>query len=356
MRVLWRLILGGWVKGSQHQLGLYLWVDRLKRDGLTATARIELRKLLAPRLTIRKSWRWDLEQDLELNSEEARLKDLVSYEVVLASDHVQSTLGDLASEQWAIGLPLLFFDLQQVLRDTLDLYAELGEASEQYDRSHWDMPSITPHWQNRNHHEWTVIIELLRDSWVALSNADKSAAAKLSVIWFELPYPTFKRLALFAASKSTAVLPSVWISWLSKDDGLWLWSEQTKRESLRLLVLQGKQLNRSERTVLENIILSGPPRAMFRAELSAGSWDKIVDEFIWLYLSKLNESGLALSSFAKKRLNDLSFANAEWKMVPHERDEFSHWMSGTGDPDYEFNREVDIAPVKRKVLVIWLRQ
>ncbi|WP_405122918.1 anti-phage defense-associated sirtuin Dsr1 [Pseudomonas sp. M20] len=356
MRVLWRLILGGWVKGSQHQLDLYLWVDRLKRDGLTATARIELRKLLAPRLAIRKSWRWDSEEDLELNSEEVRLTDLVSCEVVLVSDHVQSTLGDLASEQWMTSLPLLFYDLQQNLRDTLDLYSELGEASEQYDRSHWDMPSITPHWQNRNHHEWTVVIELLRDSWIAVSNADKSAAAKLALLWFELPYPTFKRLALFAASNSTAIPPSVWISWLSRDEGYWLWSEQTKRESLRLLVLQAKQLNRSERTILENIILSGPPRLMFRSELSAVSWGEVVDECVWLYLSKLKESGLALSKVAKKRLNDLCSANVEWRIAPHERDEFSHWMSGTGDPDYEFSREVDIAPVKRKELVIWLRQ
>src|SRR5690606_37505952 len=35
-------------------------------------------------------------------------------------------------------------------------------------------------------------------------------------------------------------------------------------------------------------------------------------------------------------------------------DEFSHWMSGTGDPDYEDSRDVDSAPRKRQELVQWL--
>ncbi len=38
-------------------------------------------------------------------------------------------------------------------------------------------------------------------------------------------------------------------------------------------------------------------------------------------------------------------------LANNERDEFSHWMSGTGDPDYEESRDVDIAPRKRRDLV-----
>ncbi|MBB6157615.1 hypothetical protein HDC30_004866 [Pseudomonas sp. JAI115] len=356
MRTLWRLILGGWVKGSEHQLGLYLWVQRLKRDGLTATARIELRKLLAPRLTLRKSWRWGAENEQDVPADKTRLSHLVNYEVVLLSDHIQSTLGDLNSKQWRENLPLLIYDFQQVLRDILDLYSELGEASDQYDRSHWDMPSITPHWQNRNHHEWTTIIELLRDSWIALNDTDCSMAASIALSWFEMPYPTFKRLALFAASRSSAISPGIWISWLARESGEWLWSMQTKREILRLFVLRGMQLKQSEQKLLENMILSGPPRKMFRSDLSDASWKEVFNEFVRLYLCKIAESGLMLTRSANKYLDNLSDFDKNWKPEPHERDEFSHWMSGTGDPDYVLTKKIDIAPIKRSELVPWLKQ
>ena len=51
----------------------------------------------------------------------------------------------------------------------------------------------------------------------------------------------------------------------------------------------------------------------------------------------------------------LSSANPLWELLPHKPEEFPHWISGTGDPDYEDNREIDIAPRKRRDLVRWLR-
>ncbi len=75
---------------------------------------------------------------------------------------------------------------------------------------------------------------------------------------------------------------------------------------------------------------------------------------VWLHLAKLNTSGLVLGTSAKSRLEELSKAYPKWQLVAHERDEFSHWMSGTGDPDHEDSRDVDIAPRKRRDLVLWL--
>ena len=59
---------------------------------------------------------------------------------------------------------------------------------------------------------------------------------------------------------------------------------------------------------------------------------------------------------ASERIDNLSRANPEWRLAGNEQDEFSFWMSGTGDPDYEESREVDIAPRKRADLVLWLKQ
>ncbi|MCV5163805.1 hypothetical protein OFB65_26000, partial [Escherichia coli] len=87
----------------------------------------------------------------------------------------------------------------------LDLLRELGESDDRHDRSHWDLPSITPHWQNRGFRDWVSLIELLRDSWLAVRAKDSDQASRIAQNWFELPYPTFKRLALFAASQDNCI-------------------------------------------------------------------------------------------------------------------------------------------------------
>ena len=55
MQTLWRLLLTGRVKSPWHDLDLYRWKDRLKRDGLTATLHFELRELLAPKVALTKA-------------------------------------------------------------------------------------------------------------------------------------------------------------------------------------------------------------------------------------------------------------------------------------------------------------
>lgn len=103
----------------------------------------------------------------------------------------------------------------------------------------------------------------------------------------------------------------------------------------RLLVLQGRQLAGTIQARLEVAILVGPPRQMFRDDLESGRWADLVDRSIWLHLAKLEESGLALGATVKARLTELASTYLRWRLAANECDEFSHWMSGTGDPDYD---------------------
>ena len=352
MRTLWRLLLSGRVKSSWHDPDLYRWKGRLKREGLTATLRLELRELLAPQVALKKPFRWGEEE--ESADEPTRLRQLVDWELVLAADHVHSSLRDLADEHWTSVLPQLLEDFQQLLRDALDLLRELGEADDRSDRSHWDLPSITPHWQNRGFRDWVSLIELLRDTWLALRGNDSARATRIAQAWFELPYPTFKRLALFAASHDDCIPPEQWVDWLLADGAWWLWSTDTGREVFRLFVQQGRQLAGAAQERLESAILAGPPREMYRDDLQPERWHDLVARSVWLHLAKLNASGLALGTLAAARLVELSNAYPQLQLAANERDEFSHWMSGTGDPDYEESRDVDIAPRKRRDLVQWL--
>jgi hypothetical protein len=352
MRTLWRLLLSGRVKSPWRELDLYQWKRRLDREGLTTTVRLELRELLSPRVRLSKPFRWG--EEPESADEPTRLRQLVNWELVLVVDHVQSALHDLADAQWQAALPALLYDLQQLLRDALDLLRELGEADERSDRSHWDLPSISRHWQNREFRDWVSLIELLRDAWSAVRSADNARAARVAVAWFDMPYPTFKRLALFAASQEGCVGPEQWVEWLLADGAWWLWAVDTRREVLRLLVLQGRRLTPRSQERLESAILAGPPREMYRDDLDPDQWQDVVAESVWLRLAKLNASGLVLSEVSAVRLAGLSHLYPLWQLAANESDEFSHWMSGTGDPDYEESRDVDIAPRKRRELVQWL--
>jgi len=93
---------------------------------------------------------------------------------------------------------------------------------------------------------------------------------------------------------------------------------------------------------------------MYRDDLEAERWQDLVGHSVWLHLAKLSKSGLILGASAAARLTEISAAHPKWQLVANESDEFSHWMSGTGDPDFEDSRDVDIAPRKRQELVQWL--
>ena len=353
MRILWRFVLSGRVKSPGHDLDLYVWKRRLKREGMTATLRLELRELLAPQVVLKKPFPWG-DDDSSSAGESTRIKQLVDWELALAADHVHSALLDSADEHWTLALPLLLDDFQQLLRDALDLLRELGEADDRSDRSHWDLPSITSHWQNRGFRDWVSLIELLRDSWLAVRANDRACALRIAQSWFELPYPTFKRLALFAASQDECIPPEQWVDWLLADGVWWLWSTDTGREVFRLLVLQGRHLAGATQERLEAAILAGPPREMLMGKPEPDWWARDVLESTWLRLAKLNTAGLALGESAAARLAEISTTYPQLQLKTNERDEFSHWMSGTGDPDYEDSRDVDIAPRKRQELVQWL--
>lgn len=353
MKTLWRLLLAGRMKSQILDLDLHTWRRRLQRDGLTTILRLQLRELLAPKLLLRKPL--NRLTDIAVPASVESLRDLVDWELTLAADHVGSSLEGIKDELWQSILPALFDEFQLLLNDALGLLKELGEADENNDPSYWDLPSISNHWQNRSFREWIILIELVRDSWLKILANNATQAANIAQNWFQIPYPTFKRLALFAATQNASITSQIWVEWLIEDQSRWLWSIDTRREVLRLLVLQGLKLNNSTQDALEEAILSGPPREMFKADLTSEQFQKRRDRTVWLYLSKLDSSGISLSTNATSKLSELSKTYPDWKLANNERDEFPHWMTGTDDPDYESPITMRQAPTKRNHLVTWLK-
>ncbi len=358
MRSLWRLLLTGRLRARARELDLYDWQVRFNCEGLTTTSRLELREILTPRVMLRDPIRWPGDHDDE--SEPQRLKDLVEWEVVLSTDHVHSSLRDLKEEQlWAEVLPDLLTDFSGMLKDALDLMQELGGADATSDRSYMAQPSISEHPQNKDFRDWTVLIELTRDSWLAAAVRYPDRARLAAESWWQVPYPLFKRLAFFATSHDNLIPPRRALDWLLTDDHWWLWSVETERESMRLLVVLAPKLDTDDLAELEQAILAGPPRAMFMDDIEPDRWAQIVAREMWLRLAKMAQTGASLHPPGEEMLQELSGQFPEWSLAEDERDEFPVWMGGVrwvGEGEGDPWRTFVATPRRRLELIEWLKQ
>lgn len=201
MRTLWSFLLSGRVRSHAQHPDLYDWLRQFEQNGLTLALRMELREILTPRVTFGEPIHWG--REFVESSEPKRIKELVSWELVLSSDFVHTALRDWRNKPaWRAVLPSLLDDFTVLLRDALDLMRELGGANDRSDLSYMVQPSISEHPQNNNFRDWTALIELTRDAWLATAETDPAKARYAAEGWRQIPYPAFKRLAFFAATYS----------------------------------------------------------------------------------------------------------------------------------------------------------
>ena len=347
MRRLWSLLLADRLKMPRSDLDVDDWLSRFRREGLTVSLRLELRDLMTPRVSLRKPLRWGV----ETTEEAARTEDCVDWEIVLSVDSAHSVLDDLReSPGWAEALPGLLDDFSALLREAVDLMQELGGADDMNDRSLIHLPSISDHRQNQRLHDWTALIELVRDAWLETVKTEPDRAQLYIEIWRTAPYPVFRRLVFFAAAQEDVVPFHQRLELLLSDDQWWLWSWPTRRETLRLLVALAPRLDADPLAELEHAILTGPPRNMYKDDLEAERWAHIVDREIWLRLVKIADAGARLGKDARAKLGELILQYPDWQLMAEERDEFSVWR-GNGE---ELRRSVAM-PRRRRELVEWLR-
>lgn len=352
MLTVWQLFLNGRVKSSRLELRLYQIKGWLFRDGLTPTIRFRIRELLAPKVQLRKSF--GVSNHMRAGESCEELPQLIELRLVLASDHAHSSTQTFAeSSVWHEALPKLVIDFERLLVDALDLLREIGQATERTDGTHWDIPSIEPHSQNQTSRSWAVLVDLLRDSWLALRNEDDARAREISYRWFSMPYPLFKRLGFYAAGLGACFSEDHWVDWLLSESAWWMWSIETKREVMRLLSERGKFLGNSSKDRLEVAVLAGPPREMLRNDIDEKDWIQIRDRAIWLRLAKLQGESLSLGAMAADRLSELSNVYPAWKLQADQKDEFSFWI-GT-DEDSEIKELLLPDPADHPALVKWLK-
>lgn len=356
MRTLWELVLAGRTSSGGRAPNFYGWKEFFRKYGLTPAVRFELRNMLTPRVAMSARIPWPFDDGESEKAE--RVRNLVDSNIVLSSDYVHYSLRELANDDlWKASLPKLLGDFSQLLRDALDILHELGGAEARSDLSYIYQPSISKHPQNNDFREWTVLIDLTRDAWSATAAIDVESARLFAMTWWKTPYPLFRRLAFFAAAKDGIITQQVALDWLLSDENWWLWTIESQREVMRLIVSLAPRLDEKQKTRLEEAILAGPPQAMFKEGMESEVWEQIVSRDTWLRLAKLSQGGAKLGPAADARLAELAGQRRERTLAENEREEFPHWSEGaTWVGDRDSLRDFVPIPRRRKSVLDYLRK
>lgn len=350
MRTLWHLLLTGRVRTWADDLDLHDWRHRCNREGLTTALRLELRERLTPRVSLREPLPWPEEDEAEVD-ERSHIRNSIEAEIVLSTSHVRPALQELVEDElWTEALPDLLPGFTGLLCDALDLWRELGYADEKSDPSFESQPSISAHPQNTDFQDWTALIELARDAWLAMCARSPEGARAAAEAWWQIPYPTFRRLSFFSAAQPEVIPRRQAFDWLLADEAWWFWSPETLREAMRLLAALAPRLEEAELAQLEQTIMRGPPRGMYRADVEPEPWIRIQEREIWLRLAKVTEAGARLSVDGTERMEALLARYPDWQLAENERDEFSTWI-GNGS---EW-REYVSTPREPRELIEWLK-
>lgn len=322
LRKVFALFRNGWIIGRNMTLTDLPPEEEAQR----LSACLSLRQALVPHLVLRKG--------IQKQVENANAHREITYfwpEIILAED--ASLLFQPAFlEKWRIILPDLAESVQQSLLDSLKMLEEMTPqtVNARRDLSIFCFPSISQHEQNRDRSARALLMHLLREAWESLHRQNPTAAICMAESWFGKPYPTFKRFALYAAAQDGVIAPARWVDWLRQDNGYWLCSSETRREVCRLLVRQGHSLGTVLREQLEEAILAGPPRDIFREDMSEEEYQGYTQYLSWLLLKKLSRNS-SLSSHARSRLEQIEQEEPRLRREPDEQEEFPVWVGSPQD-------------------------
>jgi hypothetical protein len=348
MRKLWEFIVSGYARSRHYNSGLNGWVDRFKKYGNTPIIRQELKNALRPCLKISRPYSFGLDQSGDRGE---RISAIANVEVTLASDHVHSAYERIRKiDQFDGFLPHILTDMSELLSETLDLMCEAEISSALIDYSYIQLRSISDHAQNKDYNDWTLLVTLCRDAWVASAQSNRDTAKAMLTIWASSKHPVFRRLVFFAlAQEPTLVSFDSSISWLLSDNGQWLWAPSTMREVMRLLVSLGPILTDDEMQRLQDAIVAGPARARFNHDVNDDEFKHRSDRMRWLRLKKLLSNGGATTGAAQSFIDQVERSYPAWRLAADDRDEFPMWSSNGEE------QPVEQSPKNVKKLVEWLR-
>lgn len=346
MKSLWSIVLAGYTEQSGIATDFYSWVQDYKLLGVTVGLKKSLRRVLGPFVSFKEPFNFNK------SDSESGIKGRIDWDVDVASSFAHSAMDSLnKDESWHDHSYELIQEFVGLLVELMEVKSTLGDINPKADYSYISRPSIKAHPQNNDYKSWTVLVDLVRDSWLSLVNQDESFAISLAEQFWSQPYPIFKRIALFCASESSAIPVDKVVSWLKQDDTYWLWNVSTHREVLQLLRTLHRTASNEQYEEILQVTINGPRREWYREELSEEEFEGLCNRSIWLRLKKLQQDGGALNDEATQTLADIENINQKWKLSNDDRDEFPFW-TGRGDEP----KSIVSAPKEKLGLIEWLKE
>ena len=228
--------------------------------------------------------------------------------------------------------------------ELLDYFEQIDNKG---DLSYMSLPSISDHNQNKYYDNWTLIVNFIRNIWDKAKNHKPELAREVLSKWMKIEYPLFKRLSLYGLANSDFFDVKTKVLFLQKEESWWLWSSETEREVYRLLAHLSGITNEDVEQNLFEVIHIGPPRKMYRDDLSDENWHKYKSYSIWKMIGKLNDYGWQMSDKLKDRYKEISDIYTDWELYHNDRDEFPSWTGedvnaiSTGSENYDLNNMSD---------------
>ncbi|MGO7586645.1 anti-phage defense-associated sirtuin Dsr1 [Rhizobium ruizarguesonis] len=344
MQAYWKLVLAGRLYQPSVDSDIYGWSQELKREGrLTTLLRLRLKEHLNPVLKISEGYALSDEDDgVQANGS-------IEWEITFPGPHTAFALRDLfANDILKAALPSLLGDATDLLAEAMDIAAIVEGGKGTVDRTYYQRPSIAAHTQNRALRDWTALIDLVRDAWLANVADFPARALREFDRWGEFEHVVFRRLQLFALATHLELFGAQRaLDALFADGSKWLWSVEVQREVLRLVAVIAPLLDQEQAEHFIASVLNRPQQP----------WDHIDedrrarrnDRETWRILALYEQSGGPINPDAQERLEAIRQRYPQWGEV-RERDEFPVYMESGG-----FEQAFEAAPISRRELKEWIK-
>jgi hypothetical protein len=355
----WRVLCGSRSATRRSgRLDAFHLLERIRTEMWSPSLRLEVVRALRPEVALRSGWS-RTRQEAELFGEDPdtwSIRRLVSVECTLrAEDSLTSLVKALSARSDAsVVFRDLAWETTELLRQALDLLADLDHADADWDPSYLQHPSIAPHVQNRHGCQWTFLMDLLRRAFEALATDDLDQARLLVMRWMGIPYPTFRRLVLYGAATAGTPIPAQTLTFLLDPLRPCLWTTPTGRELFQLLPTLWAGLDDSGRARMIAALLSGPPRSMYREDLTPAEWDDTRDWAVWERLVRLRALSPALPAKAVDQLRDLEQRHPDWRLTGAEQEDFPAWIESRWGPESDYSAETLLALTDEQLMQVML--
>lgn len=333
MTSLWELALSGKLCIPIGRHSIIQTCNHIKEYGLSPSLKSLLLKAFSPAVILRAHTKYKSGTSSENGMR--RIGDVIDAEVLISTQAISFAKIVNDYPQWKESLPNLIVDFTILLKETMDLQKNLGKISDDSDYTCISINSIDEVELEESRYSWICLVKVLRDSWLELNKNNKEYANLIIDLWWNYPYPIFKRLSFYALSHLNIVDANRVIRMFTERSGKWLWSFETQFEVLQLLKKITVSCNQCEINKIENLLLEGLPEEFARMDTEPTKREECYEHALWLRLGVLKEaSSGSLDKMAEQRFEGI-IEKYNLPIVVSEEQEYPIRMSMEIESEFE---------------------